>query len=276
MRARLAAFESVFSALRAAGPADSERLLQRVRAVDDPVAILRQEESGSPLSPSTASPSGRASSAATMANTRQTSPGTSPQASPGPVPGPAGAQAPSLHATSRRQSVDSLLNKDDTMTAAAAAVAAATTAAATAAALAPAATALAFPDRATAERAVADFYANQGALFHVFAEDETRRHLDAVFRADDNGHVALCCLAAVAAVGMRFSSRGDVDRVAGDAAYGLAKQHFEQALDASPVLAAKLAALLALYNVMARNTMARVWIGAWFCLARRWCGVPYN
>ncbi|CAK7198377.1 hypothetical protein SEUCBS139899_001038 [Sporothrix eucalyptigena] len=248
MRARLAAFESVFVSLRSANPAETERLLQRLRTTEDPVAILREESGGSPSSVSNVSTSGPASSAATSANTQYTSPGTSPRASPGPGNGVLSGVERSRN-TSPRQSVERLLNNDTQIL------------------TAPVVIELVFPDFATTIRAVSQFYENQVALFHVFSEDETKSFHDVVFVGlasaavnSDEKRAAMSCLAAVAAVGMRTSSR-NFDRFTSNAVYDIAKQYFDLVLEKSPFLAIKLAALLAMYNVMSRNSMALIWIG---------------
>lgn len=247
MRARLAAFESVFTSLRFANPTETERLLQRLRAIDDPISMLREEGGGSPLSVANVLNSEPTSSAATSANTQRTSPLTSPRCSPGLSNG-AGSGAERSQNTSPRQSVDRLLNNDSSNP------------------VIPVAVELVFPDYGTTTRAIADFYENCGPLFQAFSQEETRRFFDVVFGAapapvnSDEKNVAVSCLAAVVAIGMRFSSR-TVDRFTSNAVYDIAKQHFELTLEKSPFLATKLAALLAMYNVMSRNTMALIWIG---------------
>lgn len=246
MRARLAAFESVFTSLRSANPSETERLLQRLRSIDDPVSMLREEGGGSPLSVANVLNSEPMSSAATSANTQRTSPLASPRVSPGLSNG-AGSGAERSQNTSPRQSVDRLLNDNRIP-------------------IILVAVELVFPDYATITRAITDFYENHGPLFQAFSQDETRRFFDVVFGAtsepvnSEEKDVAMSCLAAVVAVGMRFSSR-NIDRFTSNAVYGIAKQHFELTLDKSPFLAIKLAALLAMYNVMSRNTMALIWIG---------------
>lgn len=249
MRARLAAFETVFTSLRSASPSETERLLQRLRTIDDPVAMIREEGGGSPLSVANVLNSDPASSTATSANTQQTSPRASPRVSPGLSSGNGLASgADQSRNTSPRQSVDRLLNND------------------TQTPIVPVAVELVFPDYGTTKRAVSDFYENLGPLFHVLFQDETGRFFDIVFGASaapvnsDEKKVAMSCLAAVVAVGMRFSSR-TVDRFTSNAVYDIAKQHFELTLDKSPFLAIKLAALLTMYNIMSRNTMALIWIG---------------
>ncbi|CAK7210530.1 hypothetical protein SCUCBS95973_000814 [Sporothrix curviconia] len=247
MRARLTAFESVFVSLRTASPAETERLVQRLRTIDDPVALLREESGESPSSMFNVSTSGLASSAATSANTQHTSPGTSPRVSPCPSNSGVSGAARSRN-TSPRQSVDQLLNNDAQTI------------------IAPVTIELVFPDFTTTTRAVSEFYDNQAALFHVFSQDETRSFLDSVFGGPAVGAVnseekklAISCLAAVAAVGMRFSSR-NFDLFTSNAVYDIAKQYFDLALERSPFLAIKIAALLALYNLMSRNSMALIWI----------------
>ncbi|CAK7216716.1 hypothetical protein SBRCBS47491_002922 [Sporothrix bragantina] len=247
MRARLAAFESVFVSLRTANPVETERLIQRLRTMDDPVAILREEISDSPSLVSNVSTSGPTSSAATSANTQQTSPGTSPRVSPGPSnSGVSGADR--SRNTSPRQSVERLLNNDSHTV------------------IAPVAIELVFPDFLVTTRAVSEFYDNQGPLFQVFSQEETKSFLDIVFGGpalgavnSDEKKLAMSCLAAVAAVGMRFSSRS-FDLFTSNAVYDIAKQFFDLALERSPFLAIKIAALLALYNLMNRNPMALIWI----------------
>ena len=248
MRARLAAFESVFVALRTANPAETERLIQRLRTIDDPVAISREENGDSPSSISNISASGPISSAATSANTQQTSPGNSPRVSPGPSnSGVSGADR--SHNTSPRQSVDRLLNNDSQTI------------------VAPISIELVFPDFMVTTRAVNDFYDNQGALFHVFSQEETKTFLDIVFGgrpavgavSSDEKKLAMSCLAAVVAVGMRFSSR-NVDLFTSNAVYDIAKHYFDVTLDRFPFMAIKICALLALYNLMNHSPMALVWI----------------
>ncbi|EPE10960.1 nitrate assimilation regulatory protein nira [Ophiostoma piceae UAMH 11346] len=333
MRARLAAYESVFASLRTAPPADAEKMMQRMRTIEDPVIILREggdnisfgnPSSSSPMSaPLSALASGQPSSvSATSANTLQTSPGFSPETSPRGSP-PA---SPSVEMadSSPRQSVSLLLNSD----------------AddlhfgfnsqhhghghghshgqqlpihnASAAPLVAVAVELVFPSYASTRRAVAEFYMNRNPLLHVFSEDEAQTFVNVVFDASaqsslarpstaatakapappspaaataDEKKIATSCLAGIVAVGMRHAAtRGSAstdpspppttfDRFTCNAVYDIAKHHFELILETSPLLAAKLTALLALFNIMSRNTIASIWIGIGMKLCRSW-GLP--
>lgn len=249
MRARLAAFEAVFASLRAANPSETERLLQRLRTIDDPVSVLREESSGSPSSTSNSGPT--SSGSAASANTQQTSPGVSPNVSPANSAGMGSGTEKSMD-TSPRQSVEHLLNNDDDQSS-----------------MVPVAIELSFPDYETTTRAVAEFYDSQESLFQVFSEEETGKFIDIVFGASpvpvnsEEKNIAMSCLAGVAAVGMRYSQL-NYDRFSSNAVYDIAKLHFELILDTSPFLATKIAVLLAMYNAMNRNTMALIWIGESF------------
>lgn len=251
MRARLAAFESVFASLRTADPVKTARLLQRLRTNDDPTVILREENDESPASSgSNISTSSSAFSAATTADIQQKSPATSPRVSPGLA-------ACSMSSTecdrnaSPRQTVALLLNIDSPVI------------------IAPVAINLVFPDFLTTTRAVSEFYDNHGSLYHVFSRHETKSFFDIVFAGptlggavdSDEKKLAMSCLAAIVAVGMRISSR-NFDDFTSNAVYCIAKQYFDLSLSRSPFLAIKIAALLAMYNLMSRNSMALIWINA--------------
>lgn len=355
MRARLAAYESVFSSLRSAPAAEAERMMQRMRTIEDPVTILREggDNSSSSLglgspgpssasAPTSALASGQLSSisatstSATSANTQHTSPGASPGASPRNSPrnsprGSPGAEAETEMADhSPRQSVNLLLNTDSedlhfsfnshhhghghshhshqNQSRAQLPIHSSP-----APPLLTVAVELVFPSYSVTKKALAEFYDNRNPLFHVFSEQEAQTFVNVVFDAQlplsrpstaatarasappppapasaDEKKIATSCLAGIVAVGMRHaattgntpstntntgSASPSYDRFACNAVYDIAKHHFDLALEASPLLAAKLAALLALFNMMSRNTMASIWIGIGMKLCRSW-GLP--
>ncbi|CAK7268229.1 hypothetical protein SEPCBS119000_002953 [Sporothrix epigloea] len=259
MRARLAAFESVFASLRTADPAKTTRLLQRLRNSDDPLVVLREETGDSPSSESNTWTPSSDLSAPTSADTQQTNFTISPRVSP-KLTACAQASNDLDQNSSPRQTVALLLNIENP------------------AIPAPVAINLVFPDFLTTTRAVSDFFDNQASLYHVFSQDEVKSFLDIVFEepapravSSDDRKLAMSCLAAVVAVGMRFSSRY-YDKFTSNAVYCIAKQYFELALSQSPFLAIKIAALLALYNLMSRNSMALIWVNAGLRLSRS-CGL---
>lgn len=255
MRARLAAFETVFASLRAADASETERFLQRLRSNEDPVSIVREEGAVSPTSAlSSSGPPSSLPSVAPASSTQQASPAQSPGAiSPGLSPG-GGMMFTGEANISPRQSVDLLLNNPRSSAP-------------------PAAIELAFPDLATTTRAVAAFYSNCNALCHAFTEDETSGFIDLVFAPSapatflsqgldvTDKKIAMSCLAGVAAMGMR-SAPAAFSRAACQTMYDIAKLHFELVIDAHPVLGTKLAALLAMLNMMYQNTVALIWTGA--------------
>ncbi|CAK7270627.1 hypothetical protein SEPCBS57363_004198 [Sporothrix epigloea] len=256
MRARLAAFESVFASLRTADPAKTARLLQRLRTIDDPLSILREENDDSPSSSgSNTSTFSSAFAAATSADTQQKSPTTSPRVSPGLAACGMSSTDDDRNA-SPRQTVALLLNIESPPI------------------IAPVAINLVFPDFLTTTRAVSEFYDHHGSLYHVFSRNETKSFLDTVFGGpalgavnSDEKKLAISCLAAIVAVGMRISSR-NFDDFTSNAVYCIAKQYFDLSLSRSPFLAIKIAALLAMYNLMSRKSMALIWINAGLRLSR--------
>ncbi|EFX02393.1 ankyrin repeat protein [Grosmannia clavigera kw1407] len=245
MRSRLAAYENVFASLRQASQADSERLLCRLRVLDDPVAMLR-ETGGSTTVPSSAS-SPRVATASTLAAAAVLSSPIAASAtgsvsdsgdelSASPPKKPAQMSPSGLHSTILVE--------------------------------------LAMPGAAVTAKALSEFYKHGGKLQHVFAEDEAGRLYAMLFgspapvsTSDNNRSIATACVASIVAVGMQTSPdlfTPDQARTA----YNLAKHYFELVMEAAPFTAIKLATMLAIFNLMAQNTVALMWIGVGLKLCR--------
>lgn len=124
---------------------------------------------------------------------------------------------------------------------------------------------ISLPDRPILVKATAAFFYSSLQPFHVFSRNEVDRLLHIVYpdlnSPQVHNHAAIASLAAVAAVGARYH-QAKLDEDTSRALYDLAQHCFDKVIDTQPLDAIKCCVLLAMYNFMARSTVALVYVGA--------------
>jgi hypothetical protein len=116
---------------------------------------------------------------------------------------------------------------------------------------------------ATIQRAIDGFFGCSGKLFHVFTQDQVSAFLKDAFhdgKLDESQKASICCIAAISAVGTQYSSI-DSDINAGMEFYENARLYFEVIIEERPYDSIKICALLAVYNIMHKATVALAYVG---------------
>ncbi|RSL64861.1 hypothetical protein CEP51_013091 [Fusarium floridanum] len=115
----------------------------------------------------------------------------------------------------------------------------------------------------TTQSAVDSFFNSSGRLFHVFSREQILRYHEDVFVNDGctvpNQKTAICCLAAVAAVGVQYNS-DDFDVGTDAVFYDVARHFFENLVEEQPLDAIKACTMLAMYNMMNKATVSLAYI----------------
>ncbi|PNP60603.1 hypothetical protein FNYG_14665 [Fusarium nygamai] len=250
LKSRLHALEKLFFALQAKPGDEADRLLQQIRCADDVRTLLDFKDDMSPLevsSSTSVSPSVSSLSSSTI--------GFEEQSLRSVTPAQNSVNAPLLQ---EPQVGDDTLGKADVPT------------------LSPAlrelaADASAFlitvfvPSASTTQAAVESFFSSSGKLFHVFSREQVSGYYKDVFGRDGcpipRQKTAICCLAAVAAVGVQYNA-GDFEVAIEGVFYDLARQFFGSFMEEQPLDAIKVCALLAMYNIMNKATVSLAYIGS--------------
>ncbi|QKD57570.2 uncharacterized protein FOBCDRAFT_140392 [Fusarium oxysporum Fo47] len=248
LKSRLHALEKLFFALQAKPGDEADRLLQQIRCADDVRTLLDFKDDMSPLEVSSStsiSPSVSSLSSSTI--------GFEEQSLGSVTPAQNSTNAPLLQ---EPQVGDDTLGKADVPT------------------LSPAlreltADASAFlitvfiPSASTTQAAVESFFSSSGKLFHVFSREQVSGYYKDVFGRDGcpipRQKTAICCLAAVAAVGVQYNA-GDFEVAIEGVFYDLARQFFGSFMEEQPLDAIKVCALLAMYNIMNKATVSLAYI----------------
>lgn len=110
--------------------------------------------------------------------------------------------------------------------------------------------------------ATQSFYSSSGKLFHVFTPEQTESYHKAVFgfsgQANGSCKVEICCLASVAAVGVQYNP-ADFEAGSDLGFYDLAKRYFADLAEQRSPDAIRVCTMLALYNVLIKDTCALGW-----------------
>lgn len=126
------------------------------------------------------------------------------------------------------------------------------------------------PDEDKLRQAVDAFFAGAGKLFHVFSRQQGMLLFDNVYRPTDNkrDNAAICELTALGALGWCYGHEslppGD-----GDLYYSFARYHLEDSIDADTLRGMRSCALIAMYNIMDKSTVALAYIELGLSMARQ-------
>ncbi|KAM5357082.1 hypothetical protein ACJZ2D_016634 [Fusarium nematophilum] len=236
LKSRLQALEKLFSALQAKPAQDADLLLQQIRSSDDIGALLDLKDD---LSSRTAGTGSEEQSVGSSSSLHQDTVSRSLRETD--VGGDAlrKANLPTSAPRHRGLSVDvsrSLVS-------------------------------LVIPSAITTQVAVDSFFSSSGRHFHVFSREQVLRYQEDVFVSDGctvaSKKMAICCLAAVAAVGVQYNG-DDFDVGTDGIFYDVARHFFENLMEEQPLDAIKACTLLAMYNIMNKATVSLAYIGLWF------------
>ncbi|KAH7468366.1 hypothetical protein FOMA001_g15867 [Fusarium oxysporum f. sp. matthiolae] len=250
LKSRLQALEKLFFALQAKPGDEADRLLQQIRCADDFRTLLDFKDDMLPLSVSSStsiSPSASSLSSSAIGFEEQ----------------PLGSVTPAQKSATVRllqesQVGDDTPGKADVPTPAPALRELAADASASL-------ISVVIPSASTTQAAVDSFFSSSGKLFHVFSREQVSGYYKDVFGRDGcpipNQKTAICCLAAVAAVGVQYNA-GDFEASIEGVFYDLARHFFGSFMEEQPLDAIKVCALLAMYNIMNKATVSLAYIGS--------------
>ncbi|KAI3579731.1 hypothetical protein IWW34DRAFT_908952 [Fusarium oxysporum f. sp. albedinis] len=248
LKSRLQALEKLFFALQAKPGDEADRLLQQIRCADDFRTLLDFKDDMLPLSVSSStsiSPSASSLSSSAIGFEEQ----------------PLGSVTPAQKSATVRllqesQVGDDTPGKADVPTPAPALRELAADASAFL-------ISVVIPSASTTQAAVDSFFSSSGKLFHVFSREQVSGYYKDVFGRDGcpipNQKTAICCLAAVAAVGVQYNA-GDFEASIEGVFYDLARHFFGSFMEEQPLDAIKVCALLAMYNIMNKATVSLAYI----------------
>ncbi|KAG7112207.1 hypothetical protein HYQ44_010402 [Verticillium longisporum] len=131
---------------------------------------------------------------------------------------------------------------------------------------------LVIPSASITQAAVDSFFSSSGKLFHVFSREQVLGYYKDVFGSDGcpipSQKTAVCCLAAVAAVGVQYNA-GDFDVGIDGVFYDVARHFFGNFIEEQPLDAIKVCALLAMYNIMNKTTASLAYIEVGLSMSKR-------
>lgn len=126
------------------------------------------------------------------------------------------------------------------------------------------------PDEDKLRRAVDAFFASVGKLFHVFSYEQGRLLFDRVYRPPHNArdNPSICELNALGALGWCYRREG-LPSSDGELYYSFARHYVEDSIHASPLRGMRSCALIAMYNIMDRPTVALAYLDLGLSVARQ-------
>ncbi|KAH6659207.1 hypothetical protein BKA67DRAFT_529380 [Truncatella angustata] len=128
------------------------------------------------------------------------------------------------------------------------------------------------PDPKEVDRAIRGFFKCSGRLFHVFSKPQISEFFHSVYnRSDDPLNASdstLCCLMSVAAIGAQYE-HGTYELKTEAAFYNIARHYFDDIVQSQGLDAIKVCALLALYNILAKATVALSYVEIGLSLSRQ-------
>ncbi|RSM11392.1 hypothetical protein CEP52_003058 [Fusarium oligoseptatum] len=259
LKSRLEALERLFTTLQAKPTQDANLLLQQIRSSDDIDALLDLEDETSPPS---------------LNGSINTSSGISSLSTP--TAGSASEEQSVRSSPSRSQStVSSSLQATDVSNDAdqKASIHSSTPASRELSMdMSRSLVSLVIPSATTTQSAVDSFFNSSGRLFHVFSREQILRYHEDVFVNDGctvpNQKTAICCLAAVAAVGVQYNS-DDFDVGTDAVFYDVARHFFENLVEEQPLDAIKACTMLAMYNMMNKATVSLAYIDIGLSMSKR-------
>jgi hypothetical protein len=228
MKTRLETLERLFVTLQNKPADEADRLLQRIRASDDLLALPIDEDDSSSDSPSVFSPNSCSTSDESTLTPNKPSlvPEATIKTSPAPISPASSTQLP----------VDST-----TML-----------------------VRLIMPEASVTRRAIENFYSSSGDLFHVFSHEQALQYFDQVFGNDlpppENKKAIVCCIAAIAAVGVQYNTE-EFDEGLDAVYYDVTRHCFSDIVEHRPLDAIKVCTLLAMFNVLDKATVSLAYVG---------------
>ncbi|CRK11388.1 hypothetical protein BN1708_010135 [Verticillium longisporum] len=257
LKSRLQAFEKLFYALQVKPGEEADRLLQQIRCADDFRSLPDLKDDTSPLgvSGSTCISHGASSLSSSATGSEEQS---------------LGSVTPARKSALARLYQESHVG-DDTL-----GKAHVTTHSPALRELAADASAflisLVIPSASITQAAVDSFFSSSGKLFHVFSREQVLGYYKDVFGSDGcpipSQKTAVCCLAAVAAVGVQYNA-GDFDVGIDGVFYDVARHFFGNFIEEQPLDAIKVCALLAMYNIMNKTTASLAYIEVGLSMSKR-------
>ncbi|KAI8652205.1 hypothetical protein NCS57_01283500 [Fusarium keratoplasticum] len=131
---------------------------------------------------------------------------------------------------------------------------------------------LVIPSAVTTQAAVDSFFSSSGRIFHVFSREQVLCYHKDVFTNDSctmaNQKTAICCLAAVAAVGVQYNG-DDFDVGTDSVFYDVARHFFENLVEEQPLDAIKACTMLAMYNMMNKATVSLAYLDIGLSMSKR-------
>ncbi|KAH7115477.1 hypothetical protein B0J13DRAFT_208187 [Dactylonectria estremocensis] len=131
---------------------------------------------------------------------------------------------------------------------------------------------LVISNASTTQDAVHSFFSSSGKLFHVFSREQVSSYYEQVFGSDGcpilSQKTAVCCLAAVAAVGVQYNAENFEVGMDG-VFYDVARHFFEYLMEEQPLDAIKTCTLLAMYNIMNKATVSLAYIEVGLGMSKR-------
>ncbi|KAK3685246.1 hypothetical protein B0T22DRAFT_381754 [Podospora appendiculata] len=133
---------------------------------------------------------------------------------------------------------------------------------------------LIIPGAQLTRAAIQSFFSSSGKLFHVFTQPQVEQAYKSVFggldgRPNVSQKAAICCLCAVAAVGIQYNA-GDFVKGAEEIFYEVAQHFFASAVEERPLEAIKICTLLAMYNIMNKATASLAYVEIGMSMSRRY------
>jgi len=123
------------------------------------------------------------------------------------------------------------------------------------------------PSAQQTSAAIRSFYSSSGKLFHVFPQEQADAYYQSVFGLDGipdlSQKVAIACICSIAAVGIQYNGV-DFENGAELVFYEIARHFFVNTVEESPLDAVKVCAMLTMYNIMNKTTVALAFVGKYY------------
>ncbi|KAH7130893.1 hypothetical protein EDB81DRAFT_727833 [Dactylonectria macrodidyma] len=246
MKSRLQTLESLFYALQAKPGQEADRLLQQIRCTDNFRSLVGDSSSNSPGVSSRSSPT-TGSEEQSLGSDTPVREIANPRLLRGSHVGDGAhgkAQVPTPSPTPRELSTDASTFLMSLVTS----------------------------NASVAKAAVHSFFTSSGKLFHVFSREQVQSYYEQVLGSDGcpipSQKTAVCCLAAVAAVGVQYNA-DDFEVGMDGVFYDVAKHFFETLMEEQPLDAIKACTMLAMYNIMNKATVSLAYIEVGLGMSKR-------
>ncbi|KAH6626618.1 hypothetical protein B0J18DRAFT_144583 [Chaetomium sp. MPI-SDFR-AT-0129] len=248
LRARLEELEKLVGDLRSMPDAEAERLLQRLRASANDSVLGTASESRSPA-PTTIPASVASSESSFPSRSSAPSPassgtsgatGATSVSDDGPIiagSSPRSAQHPIA------DDLAELLHMD-----------------------------LPLPNAKTTWAGVESFFSSCGRLFHIYSPQQMEAYYKTVFgvdgKPDTSQKLAICCLHAVAAVGIQYNPN-DFQKGLEKTFHEVSRRFFSEVMEERPLDTIKVCTLFALYNILDKATVALAYVEVGLSMSKR-------